>query len=42
MFLQVSVISVHGGGVRGCQGGMHGCRGVGMVAGGHVWFPGGA
>ena len=38
---------VWGWGVRGCrggawlQGGMRGCQGVCVVAGGHVWLPGG-
>ena len=30
-----------GGCVCGCQGGMHGCQGVCMVAGGHAWLLGG-
>ena len=34
-------LSVHRGGVVAWGGGMHGCQGVCMVAGGHVWLLGG-
>ena len=46
MFLQVSVCPQGGGGMRGCQGGMHGWGCAWLLGGmhgcwGHVWLLGG-